>query len=266
MSSSNKRERELARAKHARQQARAAAASARAKRRQRIVVWSVIGSLVLASGAGLIWAFLLNRDAPQVDIAQPVPGCSPVGEMSAGNVSFGEPDQVIQKGQRVTLTFNTNCGPISIRTLPARAPQTVNSMAFLAQSAFFDRTICHRLTTEGIYVLQCGDPTGTGSGGPGYSVPDENLPPVGENNYPTGTVAMANAGPGTAGSQFFITYQDSSLPGATPDATEAGYTVWGQVVQGLDIVQTIAAAGVSGGTDGTPVQSVMIDTVDVQIS
>lgn len=150
-----------------------------------------------------------------------------------------------------TITLETNCGSIAIETLPAQAPATVASEVFLANEGFYDLTSCHRLTTAGIYVLQCGDPKGDGTGGPGYSVPDENLPAEGTNNYPAGTVAMANAGPGTAGSQFFIVYQDTTLP--------SGYTIWGKVVQGLDIVTGIAAAGVEGGgTDGPPAQPVFI--------
>ncbi len=104
------------------------------------------------------------------------------------------------------------------------APATVASAAFLADTGFYNSTACHRLTTAGIFVVQCGDPAGDGTGGPGYQIPDENLPPEGEANYPAGTVAMANAGPGTSGSQFFLVYEDTTLP--------AGYTIWGQVTDG----------------------------------
>ena len=155
-----------------------------------------------------------------------------------------------------TLTLTTNCGDIVIATEPAKAPVTVNSMVFLANEGYFDLTACHRLTTGGIFVLQCGDPAGNGTGGPGYSIPDENLPPEGTANYPAGTVAMANAGPGTGGSQFFIVYEDTTLP--------SGYTIWGRVTKGLDVVKGIAAAGVEGGgTDGPPAQKVTIITAGV---
>jgi len=107
--------------------------------------------------------------------------------------------------------------------------------------------------------LQCGDPTGTGTGGPGFNIPDENLPEAVENNYPAGTVAMANAGPGTSGSQFFLVYQDTTLG---PD-----YTIWGSITSGLDILQTIASAGVvDGGADGTPATGVTIESTKVTIS
>lgn len=169
------------------------------------------------------------------------------------------PNAGITEANKATISFTTNQGEIVIETTPSLAPLTVNAIAALAQKNYFDNTICHRLTTSGIYVLQCGDPTGTGTGGPGFNIPDENLPEAVENNYPAGTVAMANAGPGTSGSQFFLVYQDTSLG---PD-----YTIWGSITSGLDILQTIATAGVvDGGTDGAPVTSVTIESTKVTIS
>ena len=136
------------------------------------------------------------------------------------------------------------------------APETVNAMLFLAQEGYFDSTLCHRLTTEGIKVLQCGDPTATGTGGPGFTIPDENLPEEGDTNYPAGTVAMANAGPGTSGSQFFLVYEDTTLP--------PNYTIWGQVSSGLDIVEQVAGAGVAGGgADGAPAAPIGIEAATV---
>ena len=165
----------------------------------------------------------------------------------------------ISTANKAVITLKTNQGEITIDTLPALAPQTVNAIAALAQNKYFDGTICHRLTTEGIFVLQCGDPTGTGTGGPGFNIPDENLPQPIVNNYPAGTVAMANAGPGTSGSQFFLVYQDTSLG---PD-----YTIWGSITSGLDILKTIASAGVvGGGADGAPASAVTIESVNVTIS
>jgi peptidyl-prolyl cis-trans isomerase B (cyclophilin B) len=130
-------------------------------------------------------------------------------------------------------------------------------MAFLANDEYFNNTLCHRVTTDGIYVLQCGDPTASGTGGPGFTLPDENLPADALLNYPAGTVAMANSGPNTAGSQFFIVYRDTSLP--------SSYTVWGGVESGLDIVAEVAAAGTTdGSTDGAPLQSVMIQQASAE--
>jgi len=142
-----------------------------------------------------------------------------------------------------------------IRVDQAKAPVTANSMVFLTDQKYFNDTACHRLTTAGLYVLQCGDPKGDGTGGPGYVVPDENLPTTANPDYPAGTVAMANAGPGTAASQFFIVYEDTSLP--------PSYTIWGTVTSGLDIVKYVGAQGVrgaAGSADGAPKQPISIIT------
>ncbi|MDH6126177.1 peptidylprolyl isomerase [Kitasatospora sp. GP82] len=129
-------------------------------------------------------------------------------------------------------TLRTSQGAVTFQALTDKAPCTTFSFRFLAEHGYFNRSHCHRLTTKGIYVLQCGDPTGTGSGGPGYSFPDENLTGA---TYPAGTVAMANAGPNTNGSQFFFVWKDTKLPPA--------YTPFGRVTAGLDVLQKIAAGG-----------------------
>jgi peptidyl-prolyl cis-trans isomerase B (cyclophilin B) len=151
-----------------------------------------------------------------------------------------------------TLTITTNRGPIPV-TLDGKATQcTSNSFTSLAKQGYFDKTKCHRLTTQGIFVLQCGDPTGTGSGGPGYSFPDEL---TGQETYPAGTLAMANAGPDTNGSQFFLVYAETSLP--------PSYTVFGRFgPAGLKVVRDIAQAGTADGSgDGAPKQDVVITSV-----
>ncbi len=149
----------------------------------------------------------------------------------------------------------TTQGVITFRALTDKAPCTTNSFKFLAQHGYYNQTHCHRLTTAGIYVLQCGDPTGTGSGGPGYQFEDENLTGA---TYPAGTVAMANAGPNTNGSQFFFTWKDTTL--------HPNYTPFGVVVGGLDVLQRIAAAGEddqNGAGDGYP--NVFVKFLYVQI-
>ena len=197
----------------------------------------IIGSVILGLG---------GQTTPQ----EPTPEAAPAVEL---------PNAGITESNKASITFTTNQGEIVVETTPALAPLTVNAIAALAQKNYFDNTICHRLTTEGIFVLQCGDPTGTGTGGPGFNIPDENLPQPTENNYPAGTVAMANAGPGTSGSQFFLVYQDTTLG---PD-----YTIWGSITSGLDILQTIASAGVvDGGADGAPLTGVTIESTKVTIS
>ena len=156
-----------------------------------------------------------------------------------------------------TFTLITNCGDVVIEADGKNAPITVTALSALATGGYFDQTLCHRLTTENIYVLQCGDPTATGSGGPNFSYRDENLPAAAENNYPAGIVAMANSGQNTNGSQFFIVYEDTSLP--------PSYTIWGKVTKGLDIVQAIAKNGViDGKKDGSPKQKIAIERVKVR--
>ena len=166
------------------------------------------------------------------------------------------PAQKLSKKLTRTFTFDTNCGNIVVTTVGAKAPITITQLTTLAKGGYFDSSLCHRLTTQGLYVLQCGDPTATGSGGPSFTYGDENLPAATVNNYPAGTVAMANSGPGTNGSQFFLVFADTTLG--------ANYTIWGTITQGLDIVKAIAKAGVKGGgADGTPNQTIAINRVVV---
>lgn len=156
-----------------------------------------------------------------------------------------------------TITLVTNCGEIVIQAEGKKAPITVIAMTALAKSGFFDQSLCHRLTTASIFVLQCGDPTATGQGGPAFMFPDENLPAATTDNYPAGTVAMANSGPNTNGSQFFLVYADTTLG--------ANYTIWGHITKGLGIVKAIAAAGVvDGGSDGAPKLQIAIESATVK--
>ena len=161
-----------------------------------------------------------------------------------------------------TLTLTTNCGVIKATLLTKLAPQTTTNITTLANAKYFNGTICHRLTTSGLYVLQCGDPTAQGGGSPGGWVgyKEENLPKAGPKNYPVGTLAMANGGPGTNGSQFFLVYADTELG---PD-----YTIFGRITQGLDSLKKIADVGAykvqSDGQayyapDGFPIQLVVIE-------
>ena len=166
------------------------------------------------------------------------------------------PAQKLPKKLARTFTFETNCGNIVVTTVGAKAPITITQLSTLAKRGYFDNSLCHRLTTQGLYVLQCGDPTATGSGGPNFTYGDENLPTATANNYPAGTVAMANSGPGTNGSQFFLVFADTTLG--------ANYTIWGTITEGFDIVKAIAKAGVKGGgADGPPKQTIAINRVTV---
>jgi peptidyl-prolyl cis-trans isomerase B (cyclophilin B) len=169
------------------------------------------------------------------------------------------PDKSTAAGKTFVATVRTTCGDIVFELDGTKAPQTVASFINLAKSGYWAPSPCHRVTTEGIFVLQCGDPTGTGSGGPGYTFGIENAPKDGK--YPTGTLAMARTSdPNSNGGQFFITYKETQLP-----TDGGGYTIFGKVTQGLDIVNRIAAnkALPPNPSDGTPVSPISIVSVSV---
>jgi len=158
----------------------------------------------------------------------------------------------------LTATMTVNGEPVVIALDGTAAPCTASSWEFLAANDYFDGTVCHRLTTlDTLGVLQCGDPSGTGTGGPGYRFAEENTDGA---TYTAGTVAMANTGqPASTGSQFFIVHSDSVLP---PD-----YTVVGEVVDGLEVIRDIAAAGtVSGSDDGEPAAGAEVGDLVVERS
>ncbi|PZS27134.1 MAG: peptidylprolyl isomerase [Pseudonocardiales bacterium] len=165
--------------------------------------------------------------------------------------------KVAMHKQPFSATLVTTQGRITFKALAADAPCTTNSFRFLAQHQYYDDTHCHRLVTSGIFVLQCGDATGTGSGGAGYEFKDENLAGA---TYPAGTVAMANAGPDTNGSQFFICTKDTTLSPA--------YTPFGRVTAGMDVLLKIDAGGTDDQNsvdDGYPLLYVGISTVKIQL-
>jgi peptidyl-prolyl cis-trans isomerase B (cyclophilin B) len=161
------------------------------------------------------------------------------------------PAQATASGD-VDVTISTSAGDIGATLDAAAAPCTVNSFLSLSDQGYYDDTPCHRLTTAGIYVLQCGDPSGSGAGGPGYSFPDELN---GDEQYAGGTLAMANAGPDTNGSQFFMVYKDTQLP--------PSYTVFGSIDDaGLKVLGAVAKKGTANGApDGPPKEKVQIESV-----
>jgi len=177
----------------------------------------------------------------------------------------------VAKSLPTRFTFITNCGNIVVETVGDKAPQTLTALATLASKGFYNSTLCHRLTTQGLYVLQCGDPTASGTSGPVYNrkpwtgIPDENLPVGQKITYPAGTLAMANSGKNTNGSQFFFVYEDSEL--------YPYYTVWGRITSGLETLKAIAVAGAAKqgqdgkyyyNGDGFPIQTVEIRRVIVR--
>jgi peptidyl-prolyl cis-trans isomerase B (cyclophilin B) len=273
---SSKREKELARQRAERQAARRAAAAQRARQR-RAVVASVLAVLLLVGGVAAAAITMGGDDEPAPDLATQQTASPAASESGSGPKKDAQGNLVCEfvKGdtpsvRKVELppptgvetegvfdvTIATNQGNIVFETLTSKAPCTIQNLRSLAHFAYFDDTPCHRLTTEGISVLQCGSPDGSPNGGPGYSFADEGLEGA---QYPRGTVAMANSGPATNGSQFFLVYEDSALP--------PNYTPFGKITSGLDVLEKVAAAGSdeSAGTgDGKPNLPVQIKTLRVK--
>ena len=207
----------------------------------------------LLSAALLIPVAPTSADSKEIQVAAPDKKvkCKVTKALAQSPMRIPAPENLMKRAPKF-LTLQTNCGNIVIETFAKAAPVTITVLSQLARAGYFDKTLCHRLTTEGIFVLQCGDPTATGSGGPTFRYRDENLPLAAENNYPEGSVAMANSGPNTNGSQFFLVYKDTTLG--------PNYTLWGKIVSGLEIVKYIAQGGVkNGGVDGTPLRTIAIE-------
>jgi peptidyl-prolyl cis-trans isomerase B (cyclophilin B) len=262
---SNKRQRELARRRAERQVARRAEERAR-RRKRRTLLGLSIGGAALAVVLVLVLVSVLGGDdkkeSPTAS-ATPSASATPVPVACGGKTpppvqkqTFkAEPKMTIDTKKTYTAHLKTSCGLIEFSMLADKAPHTTNSMAFLASKHYFDGTFCHRMTaTPGLQVLQCGDPDGTGSGGPGYTIPEENLKGA---KYTRGTIAMAKtSAPHSTGSQFFLVDKDSELP--------AQYTVLGHMTEAsLKVLDKIAAIGIANGQDGPPKQRVYIESFTV---
>ena len=283
----NQMKREAAKRKLVSQQARRAQQAAR---RRRVTVISA-AAVVAAVLAGIVLLSTVGRggSAPGADpaasaapsaapgaaaAAAPAPAggapgtCAYPADGSAAKANTAPSAEGVASAGTVPVALATSAGPVGLTLDRAQAPCTVNSFVSLARQGYFDGTTCHRLTTtEGLKVLQCGDPTGSGAGGPGYTIADEkpttlSPSPAGQGTvtYPRGTVAMAKtAQPNSGGSQFFLVYADSILP---PD-----YTVFGTMdAAGLATVEKVAAAGAddsNGSGDGKPKTAVEIQKATV---
>jgi peptidyl-prolyl cis-trans isomerase B (cyclophilin B) len=269
----------------------------RAERARKRRIYTIIGSTVAAIvviAAVVATVVITNRDsgtetasaatttsATPTPTAPAAPGqlpafAAPAGlgencqypastEKASKQVNPPRTGKVPTEPAQISASMSTNQGNLGLMLDNAKSPCTVNSFASLAQQGFFNETPCHRLTTsDALAVLQCGDPTGQGTGGPGYEFANEYptnqyqpddpklMEPV---MYPRGTLAMANAGPGTNGSQFFLVYKDSQLP--------PNYTVFGTIDEtGLATLDKIAAVGVADGAqDGKPAQDVQVKSI-----
>lgn len=286
----NEQRREAAKRKLERQLER------RAEKAKRQRILTVAGAvLALAVAAAAIFVFVIDKsDSAKTDTAAPGTGTAPTptvltrggpGQLPAftapgdlgANCQYpkarpaSKPVEPPRSGKiptdpaTISVSMSTDQGNIGLVLNNNEAPCTVNNFASLAQKGFFDDTVCHRLTTaDALGVLQCGDPAGTGEGGPGYQFANEyptNQYPKDDPAlqtpvlYPRGSLAMANAGPNTNGSQFFLVYKDSQLP--------PNYTVFGTIDStGLATLDKIAQGGVAGGgEDGKPATEVKVKSV-----
>ncbi|WP_119730787.1 peptidylprolyl isomerase [Thermomonospora amylolytica] len=257
------RKKELARQRYLRQQARREA-EARKARRIRVVGSAVAVALLAGGGFGIV-ALVGGDEGAKADPAASTPPpedgkpkqeialqkVSVSGEEGGGSAKCKYPDSDNDQGApknldkppatavyggKVTATLKTSLGDVKIEMDADKAPCTVNSFAHLAEEKFFENVKCHRLTTAAsLKVLQCGDPTGSGAGGPGYRFANENTKGA---KYTRGVVAMAHSmEPDSNGSQFFIVHGDSELP--------ADYTIFGKITSGMDVIDKVAQAGVA---------------------
>lgn len=253
MTGKKERQRKLARERMLRQQQRRAQQAHRARQ---VTIVAVVCCVVVGLGVGgyFLFAGSGGSKAAAVSATSSVTCSYQASGTAARNV--GLPPAKPDSKAVYQATIHTNRGDVVIDLLNSKAACTVNSFVYLAAKKYFNGTHCHRVSTVDPFVLQCGDPTGTGRGGPGYKFANENLAGA---KYTQGTVAMATSGPNTNGSQFFIVYKNSTLA--------PSYTPFGEVVKGLGIIQNVAKAGsdnANGAGDGHPKEKVVIDSVTIK--
>ena len=274
MASTKDRQRALERARYERVQSKMQQKRREARRKQRVAIVSSIATIAVIGGivAGVILTGGSSSNKTAAASSTGTGGSSPSVSASATSSAASNPLKYEASGTAAvkgiavptysasaatkdyTVTLTTNRGDIVFTADGKNAPYTVYSFVYLAEKGYFNNTKCHRLVWDsGLFMLQCGDPTGTGQGGPGYTIPDENLASLGSAGssgsvtYKAGTIAMANTGAAhSGGSQFFLVGKDSSL---TPT-----YTPFGTITKGLDVLQTIGNAGAEAAdsTGNTP--------------
>jgi peptidyl-prolyl cis-trans isomerase B (cyclophilin B) len=236
--------------------------AATARRRRNVITGAVLGVVIVLAGVFLL-VTQLNDNNGTPAAAAPTPSASATTaakgdctytkgtEAATKDVGLPANGKVPTTGT-VTVNVATSQGDMTFSLDRSKAPCTVNSFTYLAGKKYYDNTPCHRLTTAATFgVLQCGDPGGTGGGGPGYQYGDE-LDPTGK--YTKGVLAMANAGPDTNGSQFFIVYKNTDL--------KPNYTIFGTVTKGIDVVEKVAKGG-APKDDGKPNTPIQIKTVSL---
>lgn len=266
--SPSKRERERARRRYQKRLERAERARRTARRRQLIAVGAVTALVLVGTGA----VALTVPDGSGTDAAgteqttstaspDQQPSSSPSPLPTTNPQSYPAPPPPSDSlGTEWQTVVHTNHGDIAMTLDGAEAPQAVASFLMLAGDGFFQGTACHRLLPDSL--LQCGDPTATGTGGPGYTFgPIENTPS--DDKYPAGTIAMARQANDaeSMGSQFFLVFSDTTLP----SDSAGGYTVFGHITSGLQILKEIGQTGTAdGSSDGRPAENVIIESVDIK--
>jgi cyclophilin family peptidyl-prolyl cis-trans isomerase len=229
------------------------------QRRRRMARWARIVVIILVPivAVGVFLALSGGDDSSEASPARKV-GCRDVDEPKAKDVTFpSAPPLTIDPAATYTATVDTSCGSFTIQLDAASAPQTVNSFVFLSNEGFYDGLSFHRVAKG--FVVQGGDPKGDGSGGPGYTLPDEPPP----NGYQLGSVAMANSGPNTSGSQLFIVTSDEGA--ANLGGPPYLYSGLGQVTEGIETVEKINRLGSASQDPGSqaPKSPVVIDTITI---
>ncbi|MDR2378337.1 MAG: peptidylprolyl isomerase [Bifidobacteriaceae bacterium] len=244
-------------------------AKARRRRRNQIIAGVTVAAVAVGGLAAVVITSVLSGTDDEVspydsstalETAQTTPAETtddPATPGSGQATYTAAPDPALAEGREWSGAMQTSVGEIAFTLDGALAPQATANFIQLAIDGYYDGSSCHRLTTDGIFVLQCGSLTGDGTDNPGYQFgPLENVPEDGV--FPPGTIAMARASAeDSQGAQFFIVYQESSIPG--------GYSVFGHVTSGLEAIEAVAAAGTEdGGTDGRPATTVTIDGIELQ--
>jgi len=253
----------------ARLRARRRAQRAQQRNRQRKLVAGILAALLILAVAGVLVGVIVSGGDDSTSVA---PATNPSSTASAEKVACGgapqklapatrtwksEPAMTIDPKAAYTMTLTTSCGDIVIPLEAAKAPHTVNLLAFLANDNFYNGSFCHRsVASSSLTVLQCGDPSGTGAGSIGFTIQEENLTGA---TYPRGTLAMAKTSQAhSTSSQFFLVDKDSQLP--------PQYTVVGHISQGLDVLDKLMAVGndsSNGDGDGKPKEKIYLEKVTV---